>query len=365
MPDQNPSILGNQSDYYKGLSNITFNGVFTGTALNNGPITITTAANTFNAIGNPYPSTISATAFLNANNTDGILYFWRKTNGLGTSYATYTTTGAVGNGGISAPNGTIQVGQGFIVKANGTSLVFNNTMRVNPSASTQFFKTKKADLSRFWLNLNNVGGMINQTLVGYMDAATKGVDKGIDGKSFGDGAIELASSIDGESYTIQGRPAFDTTDVVALNFKTTIVGTYSIAIDHVDGLFSNGQAVYLVDKNTNVTTNLTEGAYSFTAAAGVDNTRFELTYQKTLKIDAPLFNENSVLVSRSNGTVNVKSTSVAINNVKVYDVQGRLVAERKNVKSNTASFSNLRTNQVLIVKVTSENNAVVTKKVIN
>jgi hypothetical protein len=90
-----------------------------------------------------------------------------------------------------------------------------------------------------------------------------------------------------------------------------------------------------------------------------------LTYQKTLKVDAPLFNENSVLVSRSNGTVNVKSSSVAINNVKVYDIQGRLVAERKNVKSNSASFSNLKVNQVLIVKVTAENNAVVTKKVLN
>jgi hypothetical protein len=130
-------------------------------------------------------------------------------------------------------------------------------------------------------------------------------------------------------------------------------------------LFSKGQDIYLVDKKVGVTTNLNEGAYNFTAEAGVDNARFELTYQKTLKVDAPLFNENSVLVSRSNGTVNVKSSAVAINNVKVFDVQGRLVAERKNVKSNTATFSNLKANQVLIVKVTAENNAVVTKKVLN
>jgi hypothetical protein len=364
MPDLLPSNPVNSNTYYAGTANLVFNGVFTGTAVNNGPMTISTTTSTYNAIGNPYPSTISANSFLGANSTDGILYFWRKSNGVGTAYASYSVAlGGVANGGFT-PNGTIAVAQGFIVRANSTSLVFNNTMRTGTTA--QFMKTRaQAEKSRIWLNLNNADGMVNQTLVGYLDAATKGVDQGIDGKSFGDGAIELASRIDGESYTIQGRPAFDATDVVALNFKTSIAGTYSIAIDHVDGLFSKGQDIYLVDKKVGVTTNLNEGAYNFTAEAGVDNARFELTYQKTLKVDAPLFNENSVLVSRSNGTVNVKSSAVAINNVKVFDVQGRLVAERKNVKSNTATFSNLKANQVLIVKVTAENNAVVTKKVLN
>ena len=375
MPDALSNAVGaNLTDYYKGLAPLTYEGGFSGTKLNNGLYTITTTPNTFNAVGNPYPSTISADAFLAANSTDGTLYFWRKTNGVGaagTAYAQYTRLGGtatistVARGGIT-PDGTIQVGQGFIVKATGNSLVFNNTMRATPSSSQQFFKTKKADVSRVWLNLNNAEGMINQTLVGYLDNATLGVDNGIDGKSFGDGAIELASSIDGESYIIQGRPAFDATDVVALNFKTNVAGTYNIAIDKLDGVFANGQTiVYLVDKNTGIATNLNEGAYTFTAQAGADNTRFTLTYQKTLKVDAPLFSENSVLVSRNNGTLNVKSTAVAINNVKVFDVQGRLVAERKNVKSNTANISNLRTNQVLIVKVTAENNAVVTKKVLN
>jgi hypothetical protein len=226
--------------------------VFTGTAVNNGPMTISTTTSTYNAIGNPYPSTISANSFLGANSTDGILYFWRKSNGVGTAYASYSVAlGGVANGGFT-PNGTIAVAQGFIVRANSTSLVFNNTMRTGTTA--QFMKTRaQAEKSRIWLNLNNADGMVNQTLVGYLDAATKGVDQGIDGKSFGDGAIELASNIDGASYTIQGRSAFDATDVVALNFKTSVAGSYTIAIDHVDGLFSKGQDIYLVDKKVGVT----------------------------------------------------------------------------------------------------------------
>jgi hypothetical protein len=50
----------------------------------------------------------------------------------------------------------------------------------------------------------------------------------------------------------------------------------------------------------------------------------------------------------------------------VYDIQGRLVAEQKKVNSPTAVINNLKaTHQVLIVKITDEDNNVVTKKVVN
>jgi hypothetical protein len=50
----------------------------------------------------------------------------------------------------------------------------------------------------------------------------------------------------------------------------------------------------------------------------------------------------------------------------VYDVQGRLIAERKNLKSSTAKLDNLKANnQVLLVKISGEDNSVVTKKVLN
>jgi hypothetical protein len=373
MPDVYPEGSNNQTPYYLGNTTLAYQGVFTGT-LNNGnvPVTLTKALNGYQAVGNPYPSVIDAQTFVTANtaNIENTLYFWRKTNlASGSSYATWTSGGATSVTPTSGtPNGKIQVGQGFIVQAKQAGTVanfFTNSMREAAPTSTQFFKVKQeAQKDRLWLNLTGANDVFSQALVAYVADGSLGLDQ-YDGKYINDSDIALTSSIAGTEYTIQGRPAFDATDVVALNFKTSVAGAYTIAIDHVDGLFSKGQDIYLVDKKVGVTTNLNEGAYNFTAEAGVDNTRFELTYQKTLKVDAPLFNENSVLVSRSNGTVNVKSNTVAINNVKVYDIQGRLVAERKNVKSNSASFSNLKVNQVLIVKVTAENNAVVTKKVLN
>jgi len=239
-------------------------------------------------------------------------------------------------------------------------------MRLGNTTYGKFFKTKAVTTKdRVWLNLTNAAGVFSQALIGYMDGATVGVDNSIDGKYFNDSPIALTSSINNEEYTIQGRPAFDATDVVALNFKTDVAGDYSIALNHFDGVFAAGQDVYLVDNKMSTETNLKTGAYNFTAVAGVDNSRFTLKYQKTLKVIDSEFNDNSITVYGTNGTLFVKSRLSAINSIKVFDIQGRLIAEQKNVKSNTAAVANLKTNQALIVQVSTEDNKVVSKKVLN
>jgi hypothetical protein len=360
----------------------TFAGVFSGVP-NNGTITKAMTYNGalfgYNAIGNPYPSTIDAQAFITANtvNIESSLYFWRKKNGAaGSAYAIYNPFGETTATPSSAlPNGTIQVGQGFFVKAKSASSVnFTNAMRVANNAN-QIFKTKQvAQRDRVWLNLSRPASKIgtvdipeafSQALIGYTADAASGVDN-YDAKYINDSPIALTSSINGEEYTIQGRPAFDATDVVALNFKTDADGEYIIALDHFDGVFAAGQDVYLVDSKTGTETDLKAGSYTFNATAGIDNARFSLKYQKTLKVDAPAFNENSVSVYKNNEALYVNSGFVAMSNIKVFDIQGRLIAEQKNLKSTTAVFNNLRAkNQVLIVKITGENNNVVSKKVVN
>jgi ribonucleotide monophosphatase NagD (HAD superfamily) len=55
-----------------------------------------------------------------------------------------------------------------------------------------------------------------------------------------------------------------------------------------------------------------------------------------------------------------------MNNIKVFDIQGRLITEQKSVKANTTSIQNLKaSNQVLIVNVTTDDNQVISKKVEN
>ena len=355
-------------------------GVFTG-VLNNGtiPKSISDSGSGYNMVGNPYSSTISADAFMTANTAsiESALYFWRKTNAavVGSAYATYTPLGGAGTtpstGVILTPNGTIQVGQGFFVKAKAgaTAVSFTNAMRQSAPTSTQFFKIKQVkqvnQVDRVWLNLTNASGAFSQALVGYTANATLGVDR-YDGLYFNDSPVALTSNINGEEYTVQGRPTFDATDIVPLNFKTDIAGDYTIAIDHADGVFATGQDVLLVDNTTGTETSLTNSSYTFTAAAGTANSRFTLKYQKTLGTNKSVLSDNNVTVYKNKGTLYVNAGDATIANIKVYDVQGRLLSELKNVKATSATIANLKaTNQVLIVKITSQENKVVTKKVVN
>ena len=351
-----------------GATAAPYSGTFTGVP-NNGTINLTgLTSSKFYAVGNPYPSTISASLFLSGNTTDGTLYFWRKTNNsANTSYATYTNAGGVANSsGNSAivPDGTIQVGQGFIVKTGASStLNFTNAMR-NSSNTSPFLRTTE-DRSRFWLNLTNTSGLFSQMLVAYMAEATSGIDNAIDGRYINDAPVALTSLIGSEEFTIQGRALpFSTSDSVPLGFKTDATGNYTIAIDHVDGLFNTGQAIYLKDNLLNTVTDLSAGSYSFASAAGTFNSRFELVYQRVLGVNNPDFTSNNVIAFNDNGDIKINSGSTVMEQVRVYDLQGRLLVEKKQINATETKITTTAANQVLLLEITATTGTKVIKKII-
>ena len=352
-----------------GATAAPYSGTFTGVP-NNGTINVTgLTSSKFYAVGNPYPSTISANLFLSGNTTDGTFYFWRKTNNsANTSYATYTTAGGVANsgGGSSVtPDGTIQVGQGFIVKtgASSTALNFTNSMRT--SSNTSPFLRTTEDRSRFWLNLTNTSGLFSQMLVAYMAEATSGIDNAIDGRYINDAPVALTSLIGSEEFTIQGRALpFSTSDSVPLGFKTDAAGNYTIAIDHVDGLFNTGQAIYLKDNLLNTVTDLSAGSYSFASAVGTFNSRFEVVYQRVLGVNNPDFTSNNVIAFNDNGDIKINSGSTVMDQVRVYDLQGRLLVEKQQINATETRINTTAVNQVLLLEITATTGSKVIKKII-
>ena len=352
-----------------------FEGTFVGVP-NNGNYSLTVTDGTYNAIGNPYPTTIDADLFIAENNIgydaensgDG-LYFWRKTNNANTSsYATYTTAGGVANtGGGSAltPNGTIQVGQGFIVKATSASLNFRNAMKTD-NHEDQFLKTAEIERNRIWLNVTGDNGIFSQTMVAYMTNATQGIDAGIDGRYLNDSPIAVTSKISNQDFAIQGRSLpFEATDIVALGFKTNVAGNYSFAIDHVDGLFAGAQDIYLRDAITGVDHDLKAGAYSFTSEAGNFGNRFFVVYTAALSVENPVLNANAVVIYKNdNQSFTVNSGAVTMASVKVFDIRGRLLTTQNNVNANQTTITAGQSNEVLMVQITSIDGATVTKKVV-
>lgn len=348
-------------------------GTFSGVP-NNGTVTLSSlTANKYYSIGNPFPSTIDANTFITSNSLAEAVYFWRKTNNAATSsYATYTLAGGVSNSGGDPlgliPNGFIQVGQGFIAKVptGASSLSFTNGMRVANNGN-QFLRSAQFERHRYWLNLTDNTGFFGQMMVAYMTGATNGYDPAIDGLFFGDSQTALTSIVENQEYVIQGRAIpFQTSDVVTLGFKSELGGDYTIALNSFDGLFeTENQAIYLKDNLTNSLTNLKSGSYGFSTTAGVFNNRFEVVYENTLGIEQAGSSSNSVAVYQQTNEIVVHSALVKLASVQLYDIRGRLLMSGDHLNTNEVRLDAGTAQQVLIVKVTTANGEVISKKVIN
>lgn len=360
-------------------------GIFTGTP-NNGSVTVPLVYGSegFNLVSNPYASMMNADLFLAANAAaiDGTIYFWRRRNAVPDAsayYATYTTAGGTGvpsglgtpSATSDIPNGFIQIGQGFIVQkktAGGSAnLLFSNKMRTSANDADQFFRNiSGANRSRIWLNVTNPAGVFGQTLIAYMSSASNGIDQS-DGKYLGDGSTALTSWLDNGEYIIQGREPFVSSDIVPLNFRTLSAGTYTIAIDHVDGIFSESQDIYLRDKITNIDQNLKNASYTFSTEAGIYNSRFELVYTSNFLASENTsgLESNSVLLYKKDKDIVVSSKQATLDHVEVFDMNGRLLAVAKNINSKVLSLNVGQANQVLIFRITSTGGVTISKKIIN
>ncbi|PPD00314.1 MAG: hypothetical protein CTY35_02625 [Methylotenera sp.] len=335
-----------------------------------------------NLLGNPYPSAIDADQFWSENSAHltGNFYFWTHntpSNGqvyVANDYASYNASGGTGTAAVAlgvnnnAPNGFIASGQGFFAEAssNGT-VTFNNSIRVAGSNGL-FFRNANQSLEkhRVWLNVINSQGAFKQTLVGYIEGATNDRDARFDGEFVEAGnTVGLYSVLNQEKLTIQGRALpFADSDEVPLGFKTTVAGTFEIQLADFDGLFAQGQPIYLEDKVLNVIHDLRESNYSFTTDAGTFEERFELQFQNGT-LGVPTFNEEGVVVYKNNQTIFINTGVTLMKEVKIFDIRGRLVAEKNNINATDVNFSHLNTaQQVLLVQITTEAGELITKKVI-
>ena len=381
--------VDNTPGYNAGTAATTFEGAFTGTA-NNGVITreLTTVGERYTAVGNPYASPINIQDFYEANSgvldAGAALYFWRKKNETNAgSYATITRDAYVYNhanagsesenqfGGeqwdelfnvtTSEENWVINPGQGFIVKgAQGVTnpvLVFNNAMRRGDVHNNQFFRTAQPNdalKSRLWLNLKG-NEAFSQTAIVYSNTATLGIDYGRDGKQITSGAVSFYSIAEQTTkLTIQARPEFNAADVVPMGYVANAAGTFTISIHRTDGVFNNGQEIFIKDNITGAIHNLA-AAYTFTTQAGTFNNRFEIVYRlAALSTDAPALTANDVVVYKNDGVISIAAGTAQITNVTIYDMGGRMLYSNNDINAAQTTATGLQAaQQVLIVQVST------------
>jgi len=330
------------------------NGNFTA-PIGMGTLPATTVNDKLNLIGNPYPSALDADAFLshstNVSLLEGTIYFWTHNsppsasnvdpfygnftnNYASADYATYT----LGMGGTAtmpggiAPTGKIATGQSFFAKAvTSGNAVFDNTMRVR-GENNVFFKAGNLTTSalptgekhRIWLNLANSQGAFSQILVGYADGATDGKDRNFDGETFAGNAVTFYSTFDNMKFTVQGKAMpFEVSDEVPLGYKATIASTFTIGIDHLDGLFED-RKVYLEDKSLNVMHDLKTAPYTFTSVTGTFDNRFVLRYADSQLGTGDPQLSTGVTVFLTDDVISAKSAT-DMESITIYDISGKKV----------------------------------------
>ena len=258
--------------------------------------------------------------------------------------------------------------QGFFVEAeaNANTVNFTNSMRMSNTVG-QFFRTTQpfSESNRIWLNVTNTNGAFSQTAIAYMTEATQGLDAEIDGRFINDGATELYSLVADEKLVIQGRALpFDNADVVRLGFKASVAGTYSISLDHFDGLFTEGQDVFLRDLLTGNIQNLKLGVYSFASDVGTFDNRFEVVYTNLLGTTPNVFAASTVLVYVNNGDLVINTGAVTMAEVKVFDILGRLMVMKRAINASETRMQNGTATEVVLIKVTSADGDVVNVKTV-
>jgi hypothetical protein len=401
MPDHLPAEHPDYNGYELGASGAegalpyTLEGEYAGNLINGDvPVALSTQDQFYSMVGNPYASPISVEEFFTENagvlHGDAGIYFWRKRNSqAATSYAALTTTsyaandggvesgddpGTYSNGGqqwedyyenTSPSEWVIAPGQGFFVRGNGAAgnLMFTNGMRRNAGTGQPFFRMNQPQLSRLWLNLYSETNF-SQTSIAYAEGATLGVDYGKDARRFASPNLSLYSVVGEDSFTIQSRPAFEDTDVVPMGYNVNTAGTYTIALHRKDGVFEDGQNVYLKDTQLDIIHDFSGGIYTFATEAGTFNERFRVIYSDgALGVNNPVANNNTVVVYNKENVLNVNSGNIQITAITVYDLRGRVLYTATDINSAEAVINMQPQQQVLLVEVNTATGKV-TKKVV-
>lgn len=335
-----------------------FNGVFKGNP-HNGPVSFPLQYQSmptgggYNLTGNPYSSNIDFYQLANHNKAviEKTAYFWTNLNPnpamqgsnypSGDFYNNYAmlngtggnpaTLGANTSIKSATPTSIIKVGQGFLVKARQAgNLIFTNSVRTADLGSVFFNKNghqaSEPVADRYWLHLTTPLQVITTALIGYVEEATDGDDADYDAGLLSVGEDALFTQLGERRLGIQGRQApFLFSDKVGVGTRHYAEGTYTLSLGEREGVFANGQSIYLKDYESGTVTDLSKEDYSFYANKGFTEGRFEISYQPQIVLATAGTAKEDLVIYRNGNDFIIQSRFSVISELTVYDNMGRLI----------------------------------------
>lgn len=405
-----------------GATTATQNLTFLGKP-NNATITNTVSKDQLLLIGNPYPSALDADQFITDNigsldvtttnpSIDGALYFWEQystnsTHNLGGyqgGYAIRNLAGGVapsstgvdfisGTGTTSKqlPNQYIPVGQGFFVfgNASGGNVVFKNSQRAfvkedNVASQTTYrvpvtpkgldHWTDSSDdpivkdiHKKIRLGYNSYNKTFHrQVLLAFMDEkANSEMNDGYDAYNIDDSPSDMYLLNGENELAIQGEGYFDENASYPIGVRCDSIGKVAFVLDGLEN-FDDNQKFFIYDKSDDSYHSIKGTSYEVELPEGTIDDRFYLRFtDKTLGTDSFSLSKSDEAIVIVNQNVTVQSSKQLIKNILVYDLSGRKIDSYKKVNALKYTLSHLnKTTSGLIMKITLEDDTVVTKKII-
>ena len=130
-----------------------------------------------------------------------------------------------------------------------------------------------------------------------------------------------------------------------------------------EGIFANGQAVYLKDKQTGIITKLTDGFYTFETNKGETNGRFEIIYKPETVLVSESNIKDALVVYRDSDNFVVRSPKT-IATVEVYDLSGKLMTVVKADNRTAIIYASFFTKGMYVLRIKTTDGAITNKKIL-
>ncbi|MBF0694412.1 MAG: T9SS type A sorting domain-containing protein [Flavobacterium sp.] len=295
-----------------------------------------------NLVGNPYPSSIHAPSFIEANLgiIEGYVALWSHSGTLSDAYAGNMALNYSANdyvfitmlGGVNAaqdgqyPSDYIASGQGFYVEAKTAgNLIFKPSfMGSNYDNSTPNVFFRNAEQNKAWISMHSEEGLYSQQLIGYTPQTTLAYDNGYEVKTSDVLQALKFYSIEGDKFHIQARPEFSVDDVVKVGYFSAVAETFTITADSLIGI----ENVYIKDKGV-----VHSLPYTFSTEAGEFNDRFEVVYRQTA-LDVDEVTENNPIQVYPNPTTDVVTIEGEFESYELFTILGQKVLSGTTAKLN-------------------------------
>ena len=337
--------------------------------LNNGDVNTSLVYNTtgYNLVGNPYPSSIDYTNFIddNKNTIEQSVYMWNHKPGQDTySLISAGLIGAVPFGSLE--DNQISTSQGFIVKLKddmGSSVKFHNSQRLTPSESIS--KKTEVDGYKLWLSIKH-NEEEGQMLIASLSGASNITDIYDVAKVPTENILSISSTVEEKNYTINAINIEVDNHTIPLSIEVEESGLYVISKVNLINEEIDLVAT-LHDNYSNKTVDILENSYEFNVSEiGVLSDRFEIiiSHKGQLSNKENDFKDEDITIKVENNVLFVISENKKLSRINAISIEGRVNNLHGSNSDNVNSYDiSALSKGIYIINVIDEDGQSVNKKI--